>query len=587
MPARRDGHAERGGSVGAIAQREGDARARDGRARLVRDGAHPRPIARSVRGVAGRDDRGGPRRGGQWHERAGEQVVDWLGGVGRGGTRAAHHQWRSAGVPVHARHRPVRIRDDEDQIVRGERKAARDQGRSRRVFDLRGAIRLAKPPPELLGDRRALPLEGHLSIRVFPKPQRRQEEAAEADGDGRTDRRGDEDLEQGVAALTLHSSVPEVDRRQRHGTRLPDDRPDGHGDQSWHVPAPVQVGAPRDGGPAQEAGKPGYVPLGLGNGAGEAHRSQLLYPLLRQEERDTLAAFGGDPRHSQAEHQRKTDQRDRQSDAGREHFEKRDPVLVGEHHRPGIVGDGMGRWGAAVVALLTIVTFLPALRNEFVGNFDDSKNFLTNPHYRGLGRTQIEWMFTTMHMGQYVPLTWITLGLDYLLWGMNAAGYHLTSLLLHAVTAVLFYFVSRHLIGLATGRPEAWATAAGAAVAALLFAVHPLRAESVVWVTERRDVVSGAFYMLTLLAWFRAVERQPPSPRWYWAPAALFACARLSKALTVALPVVLLVLDVYPLRRLGGAQGWRTPAAPPVFASKTPVTIAPGRTVGLPTHVRT
>src|SRR3989441_5029341 len=573
MPAHHDGHAERGGSVGAIAQREGDARARDGRARLVRDGAHPRHIARSVRGVAGRDDRGGPRRGGQWHERAGEQVVDWLAGVGRGGTRAARHQGRSAGVPVHARRRPVGIRDDEDQIVRREREAARDQGGSRRVFDLRRAIRLAKAPSELLGDRRALPLEGHLSIRVCPEPQRGQEEAAEAHGDGRTDRRGDEDLEQGVAALTLHSSVPEVDRRQRHGTRLPDDRPDGHGDQSWHVSAPVQVGAPRDGGAAQEAGKPGYVPLGLGNGAGEAHRSQLLDPLLRQEERDTLAAFGGDPRHSEAEHQRKTDQRDRQNDAGREDFEKRDPALVGETQRPGIVGNGMGRWGAAVVALLTIVTFLPALRNKFVGNFDDAKNFLTNPHYRGLGWTQIEWMFTTMYLGQYVPVTWITLGLDYLLWGMNAAGYPLTSLLLHAVTAVLFYFVSRHLIGLATGRPDASATAAGAAVAALLFAVHPVRVESVVWVTERRDVVSGVFYMLTLLAWFRAVEREPRSPRWYWASVALFACALLSKALTVALPIVLLVLDVYPLRRLGGVQGWRTPGARRVYAEKAPFVV--------------
>ena len=135
------------------------------------------------------------------------------------------------------------------------------------------------------------------------------------------------------------------------------------------------------------------------------------------------------------------------------------------------------------MALLTIVTFLPALRNQFVGNFDDARNFLTNPHYRGLGWTQIHWMFTTLHMGQYIPLTWITLGLDYLLWGMHATGYHLTSLVLHAVTAVLFYSVSRRLIGVATGRPEAWATAAGAAVAALLFAVHPLRVESVAWVT--------------------------------------------------------------------------------------------------------
>lgn len=225
------------------------------------------------------------------------------------------------------------------------------------------------------------------------------------------------------------------------------------------------------------------------------------------------------------------------------------------------------------MALLTIVTFLPALRNQFVGNFDDARNFLTNPHYRGLGWTQIEWMFTTLHMGQYIPLTWITLGLDYLLWGMNATGYHLTSLLLHAVTAVLFYSVSRRLIGEATGRPEAWATAAGAAVAALLFAVHPLRVESVAWVTERRDVVSGVFYMLTLLAWFRAVEGEPRSRRWYWASVALFACALLSKALTVALPIVLLVLDAYPLRRLGGAQGWWSPRARRVYAEKAPFVV--------------
>ena len=234
----------------------------------------------------------------------------------------------------------------------------------------------------------------------------------------------------------------------------------------------------------------------------------------------------------------------------------------------------MGRWGASVVAFLTIVTFLPALQNGFAGNFDDAKNFLANPHYRGLGLTQIEWMFTTTHMGQYVPLTWITLGLDYLLWGMNAAGYHLTSLLLHAVTAVLFYLVSLRLIGLAIRRPEeAWVTAAGATVAALLFAVHPLRVESVAWVTERRDVVSGVFSMLTLLAWLRAVEREPRARRWYWVSVALFACALLSKALIVPLPVVLLVLDVYPLRRLGGAQGWWSPGARRVYAEKAPFAV--------------
>ena len=69
-------------------------------------------------------------------------------------------------------------------------------------------------------------------------------------------------------------------------------------------------------------------------------------------------------------------------------------------------------------------------------NWDDPVNFLNNPRYRGLGVSQLKWMFTTFHMGHYIPVTWITFGLDYLLWGMDPAGYHLTSLLLHAATAL-------------------------------------------------------------------------------------------------------------------------------------------------------
>src|SRR5439155_749979 len=82
-----------------------------------------------------------------------------------------------------------------------------------------------------------------------------------------------------------------------------------------------------------------------------------------------------------------------------------------------------------VIALITCAAFLPTLQNQFV-NLDDNDNFLDNPHYRGLAWTHLRWMWTT-HLGHYIPLTWMTLGLDYLLWGMNPVGYHLTSLLLH------------------------------------------------------------------------------------------------------------------------------------------------------------
>ncbi len=95
------------------------------------------------------------------------------------------------------------------------------------------------------------------------------------------------------------------------------------------------------------------------------------------------------------------------------------------------------------IGLVTFLVFSGVLRNEFV-NWDDDLNFLNNVHYRGLGWTQIHWMFTNL-LGHYIPLTWLTLGLDFVLWGMNPAGYHLTNLLLHCANAIVFYFVGRRL----------------------------------------------------------------------------------------------------------------------------------------------
>src|SRR5216117_2057255 len=229
------------------------------------------------------------------------------------------------------------------------------------------------------------------------------------------------------------------------------------------------------------------------------------------------------------------------------------------------------RWLVPVViALITCAAFLPTLQNQFV-NLDDNDNFLDNPHYRGLAWTHLRWMWTT-HQGHYIPLTWMTLGLDYLLWGLNPVGYHLTSLLLHAANAVVFFFVVRRILTRAlpslSGRGHALTVSAG--FAALVFAIHPLRVESVAWVTERRDVLSGLFYLLTLLMYLRACERGAPGRRSYWLSVALFGCALLSKSMAVSLPVVLLILEVYPLRRLGGSLGWSRASARRVYVEKIP-----------------
>src|SRR2546422_1042749 len=229
------------------------------------------------------------------------------------------------------------------------------------------------------------------------------------------------------------------------------------------------------------------------------------------------------------------------------------------------------RWLAPLlVALITCAAFLPTLQNQFV-SWDDDKNFLENPHYRGLSWTHLHWMWTT-HLGHYIPLTWMTLGLDYLLWGMNPVGYHLTSLLLHVTNAVVFFFVVRRLLTRALPSPSerGYALAVSAGVAALVFAIHPLRVESVAWVTERRDVLSGLFYLVAILLYLRACEGMARGRGWYWLSVAVFVCALLSKSMVVNLPIVLLILDVYPLRRLGGFVGWWSGPARRVYVEKIP-----------------
>jgi tetratricopeptide (TPR) repeat protein len=211
---------------------------------------------------------------------------------------------------------------------------------------------------------------------------------------------------------------------------------------------------------------------------------------------------------------------------------------------------------AVVVAQLVVVAFSPALRAGFV-LWDDDTYFLNNPYYRGLGPAQLRWMFSVMS-GHYMPLTWLTHGLDYVLWGMKPAGYHAVNVVLHALAAAVTYFLALRLLAAAVGPAPRAALSAAAAIAALLFAVHPLRVESVAWITERRDVLCGVLFLLAMLCYLRALEADARRPvGWYAAAVALAALALLSKAMAVTLPLLLLLLDVYPLRRLGPGRWLR------------------------------
>jgi len=214
-------------------------------------------------------------------------------------------------------------------------------------------------------------------------------------------------------------------------------------------------------------------------------------------------------------------------------------------------------YACLVLAAATLAVYHPVLGFNFV-NLDDQLYVYENPHVRaGITLQGIRWAFTSLGANFWHPLTWLSHMLDWQLFGPNAGGHHATGLLLHvACTLLLFMALSRMTARL-------WESAAVAA----LFALHPLHVESVAWVSERKDVLSTFFFMLTLLAYPRYVENRS-------AGRALlvitpYALGLMAKPMLVTVPFVLLLLDVWPLRRFG-ETGLQWAAAKPLLLEKIP-----------------
>jgi len=197
-------------------------------------------------------------------------------------------------------------------------------------------------------------------------------------------------------------------------------------------------------------------------------------------------------------------------------------------------------WGAALAAG-TCAAFWPILSNGFV-NWDDPATIADNPWLGRWDLPALGWALSTTHLGHFQPLAWLSLSLDKTLWGLNAGGFHLTSLVLHAASAVLLFVLLRAVLG---GGADADAPAAAAAA---LFAWHPLRVESVAWATERRDGLMLFFLLLSALLYVRAVARDARRPN-LGPAAAAFAASALSKVFAVVFPGLLLLLDVAVLSR--------------------------------------
>jgi tetratricopeptide (TPR) repeat protein len=185
------------------------------------------------------------------------------------------------------------------------------------------------------------------------------------------------------------------------------------------------------------------------------------------------------------------------------------------------------------------VVFGQTVRSGFV-NFDDGLYVYGNAHVlHGLSPREIVWAFTRLHAGYWIPLTWISFMLDSQLYGPGPGGYHFSNVLLHAATTILLFLVLRQMTG------RSWPSA----LVAALFAVHPLHVESVAWVTERKDLLSGLFFLLALWAYLGYVRR-PAVRGQYAAVVIFFLLSLLAKPMLVTLPLVLLLLDYWPLGRM-------------------------------------
>jgi hypothetical protein len=228
---------------------------------------------------------------------------------------------------------------------------------------------------------------------------------------------------------------------------------------------------------------------------------------------------------------------------------------------------------AFFVSFVTILVYLPALQNDFV-NWDDNRVVYENINIKSIDIKFFKWMFTTFYAADWFPLTWLSHAIDYAIWGLMPMGHHLTSIIFHGLNTFLVVILIVCLMNFARERNQtpdddeinkhSYDTSlVTGAVTGLLFGLHPLHVESVAWISERKDVLYSFFYLLSILSYIKYVSSSmqdlPKSSysfltekglRNYSMCLLFFTLSLMSKGMAVTLPVVLIILDFYPLGRL-------------------------------------
>ena len=190
-----------------------------------------------------------------------------------------------------------------------------------------------------------------------------------------------------------------------------------------------------------------------------------------------------------------------------------------------------------ILVLATLAVFWQVHHFDFI-NYDDDVYVFENPHVQnGVTLGALIWAFSAHHAANWHPLTWLSHMIDIQIFDRWAGGHHLTNLFFHVLSTLLLFLVLRKMTA------SVWRSA----LVAALFALHPLHIQSVAWVAERKDVLSGFFWMLTLWAYVRYVHR-PAKTAYLWI-VLFFICGLMSKPMVITLPFVLILLDVWPLNR--------------------------------------
>lgn len=214
----------------------------------------------------------------------------------------------------------------------------------------------------------------------------------------------------------------------------------------------------------------------------------------------------------------------------------------------GKIYGGPGRaaiFAGLIAAVVVFIAYLPALQNGFV-NWDDQACVYENPNIRSIDGTFFRYAFTAVVNSNWHPLTVISYAIDYSVWGLDPLGYHLTNNIFHSFNVFLVALVAVRLARLSglTGTALFFT----GLISAVVFGLHPLRVESVAWIAERKDVLSGFFFLLSVYSYLRYAASSGKAP--YIFSLIFFSLALLSKPMAVTLPAVLLILDYYPLSRL-------------------------------------